>query len=169
MATTLLDVMAADLRLARAPREGDGDFACRLAYSALRFWMQAHCIDDGYGGALGITQEAVERKALQWVRSVGMAYPEVATRLVPRLVHDYCNALVAVGDLVVTDDGLLRCTAPHEVTIVPGVTTTLGLVDPSQADGVLRGAMVVRGEAGNLNRLGGAWRMLCGWDAVSHC
>lgn len=68
MVRQLVDVMARDLGVPRIPgddAEGHA-FTTRTAFTALRFWVQACCIDDGYGGAMGIAPAATEQKALDF-------------------------------------------------------------------------------------------------------
>ena len=81
MVRRLVDVMAHDLGVPRrASDDPDGEaLACRCTFTALRFWMQAYCIDDGYGGAAGIAQTAVEQKSLAWIneRPVSAAAKQV--------------------------------------------------------------------------------------------
>ncbi len=93
--------------------------------------MQAICIDDGYGGTLGVIQDSAEHKVLQWIDSMSSLYPSVATIMNKPLVHTYCNALITVGDIVQTSDHTLRCTAPHSENITPTLRTTLGFADPT--------------------------------------
>lgn len=186
---SVLDLMVRDLHVPRFPEETEADLARRTAYTALRFWMQAFCIDDGYGGAYGVTQDAVERKALQWVDSLALMYPSVSDMLDPALIHTYCDALVTVGDLVQTPYGLLRCTKPHDMAITDTISTTLGLLDPTtsmDSSTIVSGAMLLHDTHGNAesvplveqyehrripadlsdstpSRLHAAWRTLCGW------
>lgn len=143
MALRLIDVLADDLHLQPLPEENHHDFSARVLYSALRFWMQAYCIDDGYGGALGVTQETIEQKTRQWIQSIRMTQSYIGAYFPQHLIHEYCSALVIVGDLVRTSDGLLRCTRPHEVEITEGIVTPLGLYDPSQHRSILTGALAI--------------------------
>ncbi len=69
MVRQLVDVMVRDLGVPRIPGDDAGGYALttRTVFTALRFWMQAFCIDDGYGGAMGIAPAATEQKALDWI------------------------------------------------------------------------------------------------------
>ena len=119
MVRRLVDVMAHDLGVPRrASDDPDGEaLACRCTFTALRFWMQAYCIDDGYGGAAGIAQTAVEQKSLAWIKQMSALYPQLRSKFTPALIHQYCSALTAIGDLAETSEGMLRCTKPHDLRI----------------------------------------------------
>ncbi|WP_026644902.1 hypothetical protein [Bifidobacterium sp. AGR2158] len=161
MALRLVDVMARDLGVTRKPGDdAQGHaFAVRATFTALRFWMQACCIDDGYGGAMGITQKSVEGKASDWIVQLNAMYPWLEDVFTSAMLHQYCSALVGVGDLVRTDEGTLRCTRPHNLSVPYGtphqvykdgtaVTAQLGLRDLSMQDWracVLSGAIVFAG------------------------
>lgn len=94
MVRRLVDVMAHDLGVPRrASDDPDGEaLACRCTFTALRFWMQAYCIDDGYGGAAGIAQTAVEQKSLAWIKQMSALYPQLRSKFTPALIHQYCSA-----------------------------------------------------------------------------
>lgn len=161
MALQLVDMMARDLGVTRKPGDdAQGHmFTVRTTFTALRFWMQACCIDDGYGGALGITQTSVEYKAKDWIAQMNAVYPWLKDAFDPTMLHRYCSALVGVGDLVRTDEGTLRCTKPHNLAVPYGaphgvhadgtaITAQMGLRDLSVQDWrgcVLSGAVVFAG------------------------
>lgn len=183
MADTLLDIMARSLRIPREPDESDAHFACRVSYSALRFWMQAYCIDDGYGGAVGLSRDSVLRKAAQWIRSVGFVYPQVPEHIDDNDLGEYLDDLLAIGDLVESGEGLLRCTRAHRVQVRPGITARLGLDDPqTRTHGDLFGAIVLEGDADRASietvlygllldegqdPVDTAWGRLCTWPSFS--
>ena len=144
MALRLVDVMARDLGVTRKPGDdAQGHaFTMRTTFTALRFWMQACCIDDGYGSAMGVTQTSVERKAKDWIAQLNAVYPWLEDTFDATMLCRYCSALVGVGDLVRTDEDTLRCTRPHNLTVPYGashgvredgtvVTAQLGLRDLS--------------------------------------
>lgn len=161
MVLRLVDVMARDLGVTRKPGDdAQGHaFAVRTTFTALRFWMQACCIDDGYGGAMGITQTSVEGKASDWIVQLNAMYPWLEDVFTSAMLHQYCSALVGVGDLARTDEGTLRCTRPHNLAVPYGtphgvyengtvVTAQLGLRDLSMQDWkgcMLSGAIVFAG------------------------
>lgn len=154
MTRRLVDVMAHDLGVPRRTSDDpDGEaLACRCTFTALRFWMQAYCIDDGYGGAIGIAQTVVEHKTADWIAQLGAVYPWLEDKFTSTMLHQYCSALVAIGDLARTDEGMLRCTKPHDLKIPcsdgTSVTAQLGLRDPTaqdREDCVLSGAVVFAG------------------------
>lgn len=154
MVRQLVDVMARDLGVPRIPgddAEGHA-FTTRTVFTALRFWVQACCIDDGYGGAMGIAPAATEQKALDWIARLSAVYPWLTDMFTATMIHRYCLALVSIGDLVHTADGTLRCTKPHDAVMrVKGgapLTVQLGLRDLSAQDWkgcVLSGALVFAG------------------------
>lgn len=157
MVRQLVDVMASDLGVPRIPGDDAEGHALttRTVFAALRFWMQAFCIDDGYGGAMGIAPAAVELNARDWITRLHAVYPWLTHTFTPAMIHQYCLALVGIGDLAKTDDGMLRCTKPHDVMVkVKGgapLTIQLGLRDLSAQDWkgcTLSGALVFAG-AGN--------------------
>lgn len=136
MADRLVDVMARDLGVRRMEVETDDGFACRTVYSALRFWIQAYCIDDGYGGAVGLAPETVDRKAVRWLRSMAELYPCLEgwfglRQTKVRSIRRYRALMTALGDLV-EERGLLRCTIRHGNRAGEGVTLVAGWCDPSR-------------------------------------
>lgn len=161
MALRLVDMMARDLGVTRKPGDdAQGHmFTVRTTFTALRFWMQACCIDDGYGGAMGITQTSVEHKAKDWITQLSAVYPWLKDTFESTMLHRYCSALVGVGDLRRTAEGTLRCVRPHNLAVPYGtphglhedgtvVTAQLGLRDLSVQDWkgcVLSGAVVFAG------------------------
>ena len=133
----LLRTMAGDLGLHRMYREDDVRFACRVSYSALRFWMQAFCLDDGYGGAYGVSESAIVRKSAIWLRNLADLYPGILEWY--RLDEDagarglasILQTLASMRDLVKTEDGLYQCTAAHTATVGTHARIRLGLTDPT--------------------------------------
>ncbi|NMM99682.1 hypothetical protein G1C96_0260 [Bifidobacterium sp. DSM 109958] len=136
MTGDLLTAMSRDLGIPRLPHEDDGRFAGRVTYTALRFWMQAYCLDDGYGGACGMSSSAIVRKARLWLRNMSDLYPgmigwyrqddgidECLRRTLPLLADAH--------DLEKNEDGLYRCTASRRFPIGHGTNLLLGLYDPS--------------------------------------
>lgn len=79
-------------------------------------------------------------------------YPQLRSKFTPALIHQYCSALAAIGDLVETSEGMLRCTKPHDLRIPCSdgtfVIAQLGLRDLTVLDWegcVLSGAIVFAG------------------------
>ncbi|WP_125968393.1 hypothetical protein [Bifidobacterium samirii] len=132
--------MAGDLGLHRMGGEDDTRFACRVSYSALRFWMQAFCLDDGYGGAYGVSESAIIRKSAIWLRNLADLYPGIldwyrfydaaGARGLASILH----TLAAMRDLVKTEDGLYRCAAMHTAPAGTYARIRLGLADPTDMD-----------------------------------
>ncbi|KFI52222.1 hypothetical protein [Bifidobacterium biavatii] len=136
MTGDLLHAMAGDLGLDRMLDESDTRFACRVSYSALRFWIQAYCLDDGYGGTYGVSAPTIMRKSTIWLRNLEDLYPGLLNWYRFNLdsrkgLSDVLTMLTAVHDLVKTDDGLYRCTAQHTVTVSKKLTLILGMTDPT--------------------------------------
>ena len=172
MVRRLVDVMAHDLGVPRrASDDPDGEaLACRCTFTALRFWMQAYCIDDGSGGAAGIAQTAVEQKSLAWIKQMSALYPQLRSKFTPALIHQYCSALTAIGDLAETSEGMLRCTKPHDLRIPYSggtfVIAQLGLRDLTVQDWegcVLSDAVVFAGVSKH-NGIVGFDPDMIGWE-----
>lgn len=137
MSGDLLRMMAADLGVQRMKEENDARFVCRVSYSALRFWMQAFCLDDGYGGSYGVSASAIIRKSTIWLRNLADLYPGLLEWY--RFNEDggadglasILRTLIKAQDLVRTEDGLYRCTAAHTVPVGTRSRMTLGIADPT--------------------------------------
>lgn len=132
----LLRSMAGDLGIYRMSDESDTRFACRVSYSALRFWMQAYCLDDGYGGIYGVSETAIIRKSTIWLRNLEDLYPGLLNWYQFNLdsrksLSEVLTMMTTVQDLVKTDDGLYRCTAQHTITGSEKLTLILGMTDPT--------------------------------------
>ena len=54
MPDRLIDSMADDLGVSHIYGENHEAFERRTVFSALRYWMQAYTLDDGFGGAYGV-------------------------------------------------------------------------------------------------------------------
>lgn len=138
----LLRAMANDLGIPRMNDESDTRFACRVSYSALRFWMQTYCLDDGYGGAFGISESAIMRNSTIWLRNLSGLYSDLLDwyrfNIDSRTgLSNIFHMLTDVRDLVKTDDGLYRCTAWHTVSCGTQSTLVLGMADPTNQSGTL--------------------------------
>ena len=137
----LLRAMASDLGVQRMAKEPDGRFIHRVSYSALRFWMQAFCLDDGYGGSYGVSASAVIRKSTIWLRNLADLYPGILEWYGfnedggSEGLSSILRMLIRAGDLVRTEDGLYRCTAAHTVPVGTRSHMPLGLTDPTDTDG----------------------------------
>ncbi|MBW3080155.1 hypothetical protein [Bifidobacterium saguinibicoloris] len=136
MAGDLMRAMAGDLGIPRMHGEDDTRFACRVSYSALRFWIQAFCLDDGFGGSYGISQSTIIRKSEAWLRNLAGLYPDVLGWYaqdtgVRRNLSAIVRMLTNVRDIVGTNDGLYRCTARHAVPLGTDASLLLGLTDPT--------------------------------------
>lgn len=138
----LLRAMAADLGVPRMNDESDTRFACRVSYSALRFWMQAYCLDDGYGGAFGISESTILRNSTIWLRNLSDLYPDLLDwyrfNIDSRAgLSSILHTLTDVRDLAKTVDGLYRCTARHTALCGTQSTLVLGMIDPTNQSGTL--------------------------------
>lgn len=136
MPVRLLHAMAGDLGVMKIVGEDDAQFAARTAYTALRFWMQAYCLDDGYGGFCGLSESAIRRKAADWLKSVAAIYPDMApwfggTDGYADAATHVLGILIGTGDLVRTDEGLCRCTSAHLLAVDDRRSIVLGLTDPT--------------------------------------
>ncbi|PJM74763.1 hypothetical protein [Bifidobacterium simiarum] len=134
MVGRVLDDIAEDLGLVRVQKESNAAFASRAAYSALRFWMQAFCLDDGYGGVYGIDGKTVERKSAAWLETLARSYPDIRRWFggddragIKRIL----SLMVSSRNLIVTDEGLYRCVTAHTEWISDDCAVLSGLADPT--------------------------------------
>lgn len=72
-----VESIAKDLGIIRFQGEGRGAFYLRVAYSAMRFWALAFCMDDGANGSEGITKQALNHRLLTWVERLEPLLPGV--------------------------------------------------------------------------------------------
>ncbi|NEG54490.1 hypothetical protein [Bifidobacterium platyrrhinorum] len=165
MAGDLLGTMADDLGIPRMHGEEDTSFVCRVSYSALRFWMQAFCLDDGFGGSYGISRPTIARKSAAWLRNLAGPYPDILEWYehgagMRRNLSDIARLLTDVSDLLETDNGLYRCTARHTVPLGTRSSLLLGLTDPTNltSTGVppMSGMMRLTGLTGEVPSLSAA-------------
>lgn len=136
MAGDLLDAMSGDLGVPGMHDEDNAEFACRVSYTALRFWMQAFCLDDGFGGGYGVSKSTITRKCVAWLRNLSGLYPDVLdwyghANGIRDNLSGMVRTLAVVRDLVTTSDGLYRCTVRHTVPLDNGRALLLGLTDPT--------------------------------------
>ncbi|MBT1166279.1 hypothetical protein [Bifidobacterium simiarum] len=134
MVGRVLDDIAEDLGLVHVQKESNAAFASRAAYSALRFWMQAFCLDDGYGGVYGIDGKTVERKSAAWLETLAGSYPDVRRWFGSddrRGIRCVLSLMVSSRNLIVTDEGLYRCVAAHTEWISDDCAVLSGLADPT--------------------------------------
>ena len=126
MPDNLLSTMAGDIDIPRIPDESDTQFSHRVSYSALRFWIQAFCLDDGYGGSYGVSSSAIVRKSILWLRNLSDLYPSLidwyyGNASIKDHLRQLLRVLADVQDLVITDDGLYRCAAEYDAIIGHGL------------------------------------------------
>lgn len=136
MPADLLDAMAGDLGIPRMCGEDNARFACRVSYTALRFWMQAFCLDDGFGGGYGVSKSTITRKCVAWLRNLSGLYPDILDWYehgdgMRGNLSGMVRTLAVVRDIVNTSDGLYRCMVRHTVPLGDGRTLMLGLTDPT--------------------------------------
>lgn len=136
MTGDLLDAMAGDLGVSRMRNEGNARFACRVSYTALRFWMQAFCLDDGFGGGYGVSKSTITRKCVAWLRNLSGLYPDVLDWYghgdgMRGNLSGMVRTLAVARDLINTSDGLYRCTVRHTVPLGDDRALLLGLTDPT--------------------------------------
>ncbi|WP_133124862.1 hypothetical protein [Bifidobacterium margollesii] len=129
--------MATDLGLVQIRDESDEKFAARTVYSALRFWMQAFCLDDGYGGIYGIDRRTVERKSTAWLETLSSPYPTIRQWFGNNdrhIVRRILSLMVTSRNLMVTDEGMYRCVIAHTERITEDCEMLSGLVDPTESE-----------------------------------
>lgn len=138
MADDLPTIMSRDLGIPRMPGEGETSSVCRVSYSALRFWVQAFCLDDGFGGSYGVAEATIIRKSAMWLRNLSGMYPGILNWYGSRddmrgNLSRVVRMLADAGDLVRTSDGLYRCCARHTDSLGTRSPLILGLTDPTDA------------------------------------
>ncbi|MFC5222461.1 hypothetical protein [Bifidobacterium leontopitheci] len=131
-----------DLGITRMQGEDDARFVCRISYSALRFWMQAFCLDDGYGGSYGVSRSAIVRKSTLWLRQLSGLYPQVLDWYehgddMDESLSGMLGTLASAGDLVRTGDGLYRCAVSHDRVLTDGSVVALGMTDPTDMESAM--------------------------------
>lgn len=154
MSDRLIDSMADDLGVLHIKGEAHGSFEDRTLFSALRYWMMAYALDDGFGGAYGVSGKTIIRKAARWLGEMTGMYP--ASRFVAGpagigIINVMLEGMLTVGDLARTHDGTIRCIEGHIVTFAPGMAAIVGFSDPTdrQSDSVfLSGAVMISSSNG---------------------
>lgn len=141
MLSSLIRSMAYDLRVKRIKDEDDDAYACRIIYSALRYWMMAYALDDGFGGSFGVSESTITRKASRWLNEIHEIQTEAKDDQSRNRERSVCNIMlkdmIAIGDLVQTNSKMTACVEKHIVAFAPGMSAVLGFCDPtaSQGDG----------------------------------
>lgn len=150
----LVDVMAESLGIKRIHGEDETSFVTRCLYSACRFWIEAFCLDDGYGGNRGIRRQLIARRLREWLDEMCGVYPEMLEWLAGRDngesrfdVRPLYSQLIMVGDIVSENQGeRYRCANLHEVPYGDGACALIGLCDASSSEnqrrGILSGMMI---------------------------
>lgn len=153
---SLADVMARSLGIQRYDGETDDSFVCRVSYTGMRFWAEAFCLNDGYGGFEGISKSLLTRRLRKWIRQVSESYPvltdwfNVREEKHPNHVKSICNQLIMTCDLISENEGnTYKTAAEHTMPLPAGLTAVLGLYDPSTMpyqmnDACISGLMIFR-------------------------
>lgn len=151
--TRLINVMSESLGIKRYKDEDDGSFVLRCLYSACRFWIEAFCLDDGFGGKQGISTQLIARKLKSWLIEMSGIYPWILkwfsrergdkTYIDVKTLYDQ---VIMVGDIISENQGkTYRCAYPHKVLYGDSSYALVGLWDISLPDiqqrGVLSGMM----------------------------
>lgn len=134
MPDRLIDSMADDLGVSRIDGEDHEAFERRTVFSALRYWMQAYALDDGFGGAYGVSGKTITRKAARWLGEMTEMYPSLQFGTGPvdnGIINVMLEDMLAIGDLIKTSDGTIRCVEGHAVTFARGMATIVGFSDPT--------------------------------------
>lgn len=138
----LVDSMAFDLHVLRIQGEDDDSYTCRTIHSALRYWMMAYALDDGAGGAYGISEDAILSKASCWLNEMLESLIPTAVPPSRKRIQKTCRAMlddmIAAGDLMKISKSAktIRCVEGHAVAFAPGTAALAGFSDPTvgQAD-----------------------------------
>ncbi|WP_432624169.1 hypothetical protein, partial [Bifidobacterium sp.] len=137
MSKNLVDSIAGDLGICSVQTEQKNEYTRRIQYTALRYWMMAYTLDDGFGGAYGVSEKTVIRKAERWLNEMEeMHLPEGKTKpLSQKDYRDICRTMlwnmIAIGDLAKTSDNMVRCVEGHTVMFAPGMNAIVGFNDPT--------------------------------------
>lgn len=150
----LVDVMAESLGIKRIKGEGERPFVIRCLCSACRFWVEAFCLDDGYGGNEGIRRQLIARRLRAWLVEVSEIYPGILEWFGKQnggednlIVKPLYEQTIMVGDIISENQGrTYRCARPHKVPYANNACALIGLCDvSSQAirnQGILSGMMI---------------------------
>lgn len=134
MPDRLIDSMADDLGVSHIYGENHEAFERRTVFSALRYWMQAYTLDDGFGGAYGVAGKTITRKAARWLDEMTGMYPSLRFGTSPidnGIINVMSEDMLAIGDLIKTSDGMIRCIEGHTVTFAPRMAAIVGFSDPT--------------------------------------
>lgn len=147
---SLIHSMAQDLHVGRIQYEDDAAYAHRVMYSALRYWIMAYALDDGFGGSFGVSEDTIIRKASRWFNEMSEiqigAGDDKSRNSERRVCNIMLEDMVAIGDLVQTSDKMTACVEKHVVAFTPGMSAVLGFRDPTapQDDGTfISGALTL--------------------------
>lgn len=141
------EAMASDIGVRRYSGEGDLSYCIRSSYSASRYWTSAFCMDDGQGGAKGVTKQALSKRLNRWVTSLDQIMPGVGGWFEANGKKDMravYGRLIDVGDVLPAGEGG-RCVA-RSVTFRPitgRAALALGFFEPATAN--FGGSMVTSG------------------------
>lgn len=131
----LIHSMARDLHIGRIQDEDDAAYARRVMYSALRYWIMAYALDDGFGGSFGVSEDTIIRKASRWfneMREIQTGTSDDKSRKRERRVCSLMlEDMVAIGDLVQAGSKITSCVEEHVVAFAPGMSAVLGFRDPT--------------------------------------
>lgn len=134
---SLIHSMAQDLHVRRIRNEDDDTYMRRVMYSALRYWIMAYALDDGFGGSFGVSEDTVIRKASCWLNEMSELRTGTGDDKSRNRERKICSMMledmIAIGDLVQTRGTMTSCVEKHVVAFAPGMSAVLGFRDPTDS------------------------------------
>ncbi len=130
----VFNVIASDIGVKRFVDEKEESFCRRTAYSAVRFWLSAFCMDDGAFGKRGLTKQVMHRRIKSWIMALDRICPGIdewfdADGEGIRAVY---NRLIDIGDLAPNgfSDSYVA-TFPARVELSEDLSCITGYFDPT--------------------------------------
>lgn len=137
MNSKLVGRIANDLSIPSFRNETPQHYEARVLYSALRYWIEAACIDDGRNGADGVKVQTITRTVRHILCLALKTVPEArpwfeASKTNPAAIA--YNALVDIDDLLmVGETGNVLCTKPRLRALCCEIAYATGFIDQSSA------------------------------------
>lgn len=128
--------IANDCGVFRYRNEELPSFYSRTAYTAAKHWTHAICLDDGVGGKVGITKQAINSRLKKWSRDICDVVPSLRGWFGEDFedISAVYNELIDVNDLQESDfDEHFRVVPVNPVALPNGFEALVGFYDPTSA------------------------------------